>query len=320
MLLVDGVKYGEWTPSNEDEFEQVVKEHAKDIFGEQSIYFDIKHKLKSKSGKGSIPDGLVIILEDQPHWHIVEMELSSHAYEHIAGQVSKFINGVKSPSTQKDIVDTLYREIESDDFRKLCLKKAIGTTDTHKFLSDLISEPAVLTIVIEKHTKEVDEALDMLSYPPQNKKVVEFRTFAREGVGIAVHAHLFEPFYKVREPSTAESVIGIRTEKEQAKARKVSFPELVNAGLVKNRQVLCFYHTRLFSEEQGEIVAPPNKLKYEGDGKLYSASELARKLLIKHGFKHDEYGVAGPKYWKTEDGKLLDDLNEQIRSQRGDRK
>ena len=37
MLLIDGVKYQEWTPPNEDEFERVVKEHAQDIFGENSI-------------------------------------------------------------------------------------------------------------------------------------------------------------------------------------------------------------------------------------------------------------------------------------------
>jgi len=42
MLLIDGVKYELWTPSNEDEFEQVVKEHTEDIFGEQSIYLDMK--------------------------------------------------------------------------------------------------------------------------------------------------------------------------------------------------------------------------------------------------------------------------------------
>jgi len=321
MLLIDGVNYHEWTPRSEDEFEQTVKEHARDVFGEQSIYLDMKQKLKSKSGIGSIPDGYVIVFGEEPHWHIVEVELSSHQlYEHIVPQVSRFINGIKNPSTQRDIVDALYQEIDSDEFRRLRLKKAIGPTETHKFLSDLVSRAPVVTIIIEKRTEQLDEALSMLAYPPQNKKVVEFQTFTRQGVGLSVHAHLFEPLYKVREPLTAESVIGIRTEKEQAKARKVTFPELVNAGLVKDRQVLCFYHTRLFSEEQAKIVAPSNELKYEGDDKLYSASELAKKLLIKHGFKHDEHGVAGPKYWKTEDGKLLDDLNEQIRSRRGDRK
>ena len=36
MLIIDGVKYELWIPPNEDEFERVVKEHAQEIFGEQS--------------------------------------------------------------------------------------------------------------------------------------------------------------------------------------------------------------------------------------------------------------------------------------------
>jgi hypothetical protein len=69
MLLIDGVRYEEWTPATEDGFEQVIKEHANDIFGEQSIYLDLKQKLKSKAGIGSIPDGYVIAFGEQPHWH-----------------------------------------------------------------------------------------------------------------------------------------------------------------------------------------------------------------------------------------------------------
>jgi hypothetical protein len=182
-----------------DEFEQIVKEHARDIFGEQSEYFDIKHKLKSKAGKGSIPDGFAVIFGAKPRWHIVEMELSSHAYEHIAGQVSKFVNGITNATTQREIVDVLYNAIDSDEFRKLRVRKAIGTADTHKFLADLISEPAMLTIIIEKHTEEVDEALNMLAYPPQNKEVVEFQTFTREGAGLNAYAHLFKPLHEVFE-------------------------------------------------------------------------------------------------------------------------
>ena len=78
MLLIDGVKYELWTPPTEDEFEREVKKHTQEIFGEHSIYFDRKQKLKSQSGIGSIPDGYVIILGDSPYWHIVEVELSSH--------------------------------------------------------------------------------------------------------------------------------------------------------------------------------------------------------------------------------------------------
>ena len=84
MLLMDGVRYQEWGISNEDEVEQMVIEHAQDIFGENSIYFDKKQKLKSLAGVGSIPDGLVIMFGSLPQWHIIEVELSSHdPYAHI---------------------------------------------------------------------------------------------------------------------------------------------------------------------------------------------------------------------------------------------
>jgi len=317
ILLIDGVKYEEWAPPSEGEFERMVEEHAKDIFGEESIYLE-KHRLRTKSVIGSIPDGYVIIVGDQPQWHIVEVELSTHPlYEHIVPQISKFINGIKNPSTQRDIVDTLYREIDSNDFIKLRLKKAMGTTETYKFLSDLISKSPVVTIIIEKRTEQLDEAISALAHP--QIKVVEFQTFTREGVGLDVHAHLFKPLYKPRERLKAKLISGTEAEEGKLKAKKVSFQELEKAGLAKDGQILRFYHTRLFDNEQAQIVTSSNELEYKADGKLYSASELAKRLLIKHGFKHDEHGVAGPKYWKTEDGKLLDDLNEQIRSQRGDR-
>jgi hypothetical protein len=103
------------------------------------------------------------------------------------------------------------------------------------------------------------------------------------------------------------------------KGRRVAFQELIDAGLVRNGQTVYFYHTRTFEDEQAEINASANRLKYKNDGKFYSISELAKNLLIKHGFKRDNHMVAGPRYWKTEDGKLLDDLNEKVRTQRKDR-
>lgn len=99
------------------------------------------------------------------------------------------------------------------------------------------------------------------------------------------------------------------------KARKVTLQELVGAGLIREGQTLYFFHGRVFKDEQAEIVANQNKLKYKGDGKLYSISEIAKIIDIKLGFKHDEHGVAGPRYWQTEDGRLLHDLNERVRRQ-----
>ena len=195
MLVIDGVKYELWTPPSEDEFEQVVKEHAQDVFGEQSIYLDRKQKLMSLSGIGSIPDGYVIVFGGSPEWHIVEVELSSHPlHDHIVSQVGRFISGISNPNIQRGIVNAIDEEVSRDDFIKLRLKKAVEPTEIYKFLSDLISKQPILTIIIEKDTEELREALATLRYP--QIKVVEFKTFVREGVGLPVHTHLFEPLYR----------------------------------------------------------------------------------------------------------------------------
>ena len=59
MLLVDGVRYVLHKYNNEAELESMVKEHAKDIFGEDSLYFDIKKKA-SGSSVAAIPDSYAI--------------------------------------------------------------------------------------------------------------------------------------------------------------------------------------------------------------------------------------------------------------------
>ncbi len=204
MLLIDGVKYGEWIPPSEDEFEGVVKKHTLEIFGEQSIYLDRKQKLKSLSGIGSIPDGYVIFLGDTLHWHIVEMELSFHPpHEHIVPQLSKFTLGIKNLSTQNNLVKAIYEHISGDGFLTLKLRKETNCVDIYKFLSDLIAKPPMLTVIIEKKTEELEEALDIFRRDYQTK-IVEFQTFTREGIGLAVHAHLFEPLYKPVIPTVSE--------------------------------------------------------------------------------------------------------------------
>ena len=197
MLLIDGVRYEEWIPQGpraEDDFEELVKKHAQDIFGEESIYFDLKKKLITKAGIGSIPDGYVISFREPPCWYICEVELYTHPlYEHIVPQITKFINGVKSFETQREIINALDREISGDPFKEALVINKTGSREVYRFISNLISKPPVLAILIDQRTKELEEVCDSL---PIDVKIVEFKTFVREGIGLAVHAHLFEPLYK----------------------------------------------------------------------------------------------------------------------------
>jgi len=193
-LLIDGVRYKLWTPKDEAALEDIVKKHAKDIFGEDSIYFDIKQTLRSQAGIGSKPDGYVIAFEDTPQWYIVEVELSSHPlHEHIMPQMSRFSMAIENPKTQRLIVDATNQEVKGNVSKRALLQDKIGAQEIHEFLSDLISNPPVLVVVIEEKTKQLEDVCAKL---PLKTKVVEFRTFEREGVGLGVHAHLFEPIWK----------------------------------------------------------------------------------------------------------------------------
>lgn len=107
--------------------------------------------------------------------------------------------------------------------------------------------------------------------------------------------------------------------KEHGPAKKVYLLDLVSANLIKDKQIVHLFYRNPIKTEKAQIVASENKLKYLEDGKLYTLSELARILLKNHNCISHGYSVQGPKYWQSESGKTIDDLNEVIRKQRGER-
>jgi hypothetical protein len=253
----------------------------------------------------------------------VEIELSyKDPGRHLVTQINDFINGMKN--SRNVIVSAINQWIKSDNIRALEFKRRSQCEDIHEFLSDLIKKDPILTIIIEKNTEKLKEAIQIFE-ERYKTEIVEFRTFRREGAE-SVHAHLFVPLYTVSPLlppppiHTPAKSLEIKPHRgEIVKARKVTFEELVSAGLLQDGQVLYFYNTQPFTDERAQVIVSSDKLKYERDGHTYSKSELASILLEKHGFKRGDYPVQGPKFWKTEAGRLLDDLNEDIRIQRGER-
>ena len=200
MLIIDGVKYKLWTPKDEEkEFHPMVREHSKEIFGEDSIYFDIKRKLSSKSGIAAIPDAYVITLSKPYKWYIVENELSSHpVYSHIVPQISKFVDAIEELETQRDIRDILDKEINEDIVLKAFIEKKTGQ-DSYRFLTELLSKPPKIALIIDEITPEVEKASKSLK-KLADTEIIEFQTFVREDAP-NVRAHLFEPLYVIEKIS-----------------------------------------------------------------------------------------------------------------------
>jgi len=207
VLITDGVKYNLYVPKDEKELEIMVKEHFADIFGENSLYFDIKPELRSKAGIGSKPDGIVVFF-DKPRFCVVEIEIAKHPiHDHVVAQITRFNTALKrSSETRVRIAEELYREILSDPFKEAFAKSKVKG-ELFKFLTEVFSSAPIVAIIIDEVTEELKEAVEGL---PLVSRIIEFKTFAREGVGLGVHAHLFEPLYTIEKISEEQ-------QKEKAK-------------------------------------------------------------------------------------------------------
>jgi len=121
------------------------------------------------------------------------VELSSHDLDkHIIEQVNRFVRALKNADNRKRVADDLEAKIRSNPMDEAFVKQEIGTKEIYKFISDLVSQPPKIVIIIENKDAKLIEAVDNLIISPLVK---EFKTFVREGAPI-VHAHLFEPLYE----------------------------------------------------------------------------------------------------------------------------
>jgi predicted transport protein len=223
MLLIDGIKFELWTPPNEDEFERLAGEHTEEIFGKDAKYFDLKHKLASRSGTGSIPDGYVICLGEKPEVQIIEMELASHSLNHIVSQMVAIINGIENPSTQQKICNAIDDGINEDDIFATKIAKAIKPVTIHRFLSDSFSNKLpTINIIIDKSLPKLEEAVRKISAA---SRIIEFQTFRRIGAE-AVHAHVFEPLYNTQGNKPWKVIQKSSDNKEEEiDGKKVLYPE-----------------------------------------------------------------------------------------------
>jgi len=192
-LLIDGVRFNLWVPENEEkQFHPIIKEHSKEIFGNDAIYLDIPLRIKSEAGLGAEPDGFAID-PIRMELYVVEVELSKHdPYKHINDQLTRFINSLDNTSTKNSVVETLFDGINDNKNYKDYFEEKIKE-NLHRWLTKLLSRPPIIVVIIEEKTPQVLEACKILmkSY---DTRILEFQTYQREGAP-SVHAHLFEPLH-----------------------------------------------------------------------------------------------------------------------------
>jgi len=295
IILIDGVKYILKNPDNEDDLEKIIEKNYKYIFGEESFYFNFKRKLKSKSGIGSIPDGYLIVFNNTPEWYILEVELASHPlYDHIIPQLTKFNRGIEDPSTKRSLIDMFYDEIKTNLILEARIKEKIGSGEIYKFISDLISIKPKILIVINERTSELEEATRDIR---GEVKILEFKTFRREGISEEIDAYLFNLIidFKNREKSFVRKP-------EIIISKDLNKKGILPAGL----KIFKLYKNVSLEAE----IIENNKIIF--NGKIYNSPSSAAVAAIQ-STGSNRATEDGWRFWKYKDPKtgkeeLLDEL------------
>ncbi|MCK4357429.1 MAG: hypothetical protein KAW92_01555 [Candidatus Cloacimonetes bacterium] len=262
IIIKDGVKYKLWEPRHEvSDFEPMIMFHVRDIFGNGCVYFP-KQKLNTLANIHSISDGFVVDFKRRK-WYIVELKLlCDDAIKRISGQIVDYKNAIRNQKTRRRIY------------------KAIKSIKDADFLDDLINdeEPDIVVIInsldgeLGKQFKEKVQGTD------SRVKIVEFRTFAREGVNpIQVHIHLFEPMYQIKiEHLQKLTTLSIE------ETKKVSVGDNIRLGVEDSKIVPI-------GAKGKQIMMVLTKMN-EGKNYKTAVSEIAKELNISYQSVSDKCG------------------------------
>lgn len=191
QIIYNGKAFTLHEYSEEREFEQHVLTQAREIFGPNSLYIDIKKRI-GEDNILSIPDGYLIdaSFPAQPRLYIIENELVTHdPYKHIGQQLLKFAISYKASG--RAIKAFLLGNALDDASKKAFIEKAAqqaGYRNVDAFFEDMIFEKSVGAIVIiDEVTDDLENVLSQLT---MKTDVLEFQTFECRGEVL----HKFTPF------------------------------------------------------------------------------------------------------------------------------
>lgn len=173
--------YIEQENDNEAEFEKDVIKNSSQIFGKDTIYFDIKKRIK-EGGIITIPDGYLLdfTFKNNPQLYIVENELVAHdPYKHIGQQMLKF--AVSYNNSRQEIKKFLLEEININEDKKVKIDKYLEKSDYRNIdalLENVIFEYDLKIIVlIDEITIDLTNVMSKLDI---NSDILEVKKFVNE--------------------------------------------------------------------------------------------------------------------------------------------
>ena len=187
-ILLNGKEYIEYQYEKEEEFEKDVIENSKALFGEKTIYIDVKKRLKPKYNNASIPDGYLFdyTIADRPKLYFIENELKNHSIkDHICPQMLQFALNYKYNLLElKELLIVSITEL-GYDIDKISKEASYRNADD-MFTNIINNEKLNVIIPIDEISDELKEAISYFNFR------IDLREFKKYVCGNSVQ-FTFEP-------------------------------------------------------------------------------------------------------------------------------
>ena len=175
-ILVNGKEYCEYEYKDENEFERDIVNNSRDVFGDKTIYIDVKKLLKGKYKNSSIPDGYLLdyTLESKPKLYLIENELKSHSIrDHIAPQLIQFAFNYKH--NLLEIKDIIVKYMLDNNINVDIISQNAGYRNVDDMITDIISrEKLGIIIPIDEVSDELKELKNLFRF---DIELLQFKKF-----------------------------------------------------------------------------------------------------------------------------------------------
>ncbi|HLD38084.1 MAG: hypothetical protein US35_C0014G0015 [Parcubacteria group bacterium GW2011_GWA2_37_10] len=212
-IYMDGKRFAETSFTTEEDFEREVKENSQTLFGQKTIYLDIKNKIATKTLGNSIPDGFLFNFknEDDPEFYLVEVELEKHDFDgHIFPQIKKFFTFFKNQKGRDELIGKLFEFIKQNPQTEQKFKEFLGNREIYKTIKDVVENNQNILLIIDENKPQFEETSDTITEWAKFVRVEILKKYTADEKNIFVLNPDFEEISSVEqfspEPEKSETV------------------------------------------------------------------------------------------------------------------
>jgi len=290
----NGHMYSKVEYTNEEEIENVVIKNFNKLFGDYSFLLE-KSLITTGSGKGTIPDGIIIDFQDNI-WYILEVELGRHGtWDHIAPQISKQITAMENIDTKNKIVENCIKQIDKNKaFKDLLSEIDIQEINIHGTINKILQKSPEIALPIDFIPNDLNDWKKTLKVKVTVWVIEKYKDINRNLLFNIPDLEI-EP----EEPNSGELKLSFND----------AYKLAIEKGFLAIGQKLHFEYTPR-GKTKVKFVGTVSENGIDVDGEVSSPRIAALRCIQKENPKRTS--TKGWKKWKTEDEKTIYEIYEKL--------